>query len=68
MTDKELLNAIIDNLLVAESCFTVIKYLLYIGFNEEKLSEYGFNKNDIKECIYEMNHLTDYECIAPIFV
>lgn len=68
MTDKELLNAIIDNLLVAESCSTIIKYLLYIGFNEENLLEYGFNKNDIKECIYEMNHLTDYECVAPIFV
>ena len=68
MTDKELLNAIIDNLLVAESCFTIIKYLLYIGFDEGKLLEYGFNKNDIKECIHEMNHLTDYECITPVFV
>lgn len=68
MTDKELLNAIIDNLLVAESCLTVIKYLLYVGFDEEKLLEYGFNKHDIRKGMYEMDNLTDYECIAPIFV
>lgn len=47
---KELLNAVINNLSVAESNNTVIQKLLYIGFTEDELiNEFNFSIKDVKD-------------------
>ena len=45
---KELINAFINNLSVAESNQTVIKYLLYIGFTKDELvHEFNYCEDDV---------------------
>jgi hypothetical protein len=52
---KELLNAMIDHLSVAERNDEVIKKLLNIGFTEgELINEFNFCEDDVKEVITEM--------------
>ena len=52
---KELLNAMIDNLSVAERNNTVIQKLLGIGFTEEELiNEFNFCRNDVEDVVEEM--------------
>ena len=53
---KELLNAIIDNLHVAENNITVIKYLLHIGFTEDELVHYfNYQRDDVQDALEEMD-------------
>ena len=57
---KELINAIIDNLSVAESNQTVIKYLLYIGFTKDELiHEFNYCESDVIDAEEDMD---DYVC------
>lgn len=52
----ELINAIIENLLVAEKNETVIKYLLYIGFKKEELIEvFNFSNEDVLDAEQSMD-------------
>lgn len=52
---KELLNAMIDHLSVAERNDEVIKKLLHIGFTEDELiNEFNFCEDDVKEVATEM--------------
>lgn len=52
---KELLNAMIDHLSVAERNKDVIQKLLHIGFTEDELiNEFNFYEDDVKEVIEEM--------------
>ena len=53
---KELLDAMINNLHVAESNITVIKYLLYIGFTEDELVHYfNYQRDDVQDALGEMD-------------
>jgi len=48
----ELLNAMIDNLSVAEKYSEIIKHLLHIGFTKEELINYfNFTESDIEEAL-----------------
>lgn len=51
----KLLNAMIDNLSVAERNNDVIQKLLNIGFTEEELiNEFNFCEDDVKEILKEI--------------
>ena len=51
----ELINAMIDNLSVAERNNDIIQKLLNIGFTEEELiNEFNFCEDDVKEVIKDM--------------
>ena len=53
----ELLNAVIDNLSVAERNDTVIEKLLNIGFTSDELVEdFGYSLADIREVEEEMEN------------
>lgn len=53
----ELLNAVIDNLSVAERNDTVIEKLLNIGFTGDELVEdFGYSLTDIREIEEEMEN------------
>lgn len=55
----ELLNAMIENLHVAESNITVIKHLLYVGFTEDELvNHFNYSRDDVKDALEGMD---DYE-------
>ena len=52
---KELLDAMIDHLSVAERNDSIIKILLNIGFTEDELiNEFNFCEDEVKEVIKEM--------------
>ena len=56
----ELLNAIIDNLSVAENNITVIKHLLYIGFTQtELIDDFGFLIGDVADAMESMDYYED---------
>lgn len=57
---KELLNALIDNLSVAERNQTVIQKLLHVGFKEEELiNEFNFSIEDVKDAAENMDEYED---------
>ena len=57
---KELLNAFINNLSVAESNHTVLKHLLYLGFTRDELiHEFNYSEDDVKDAEEEMDDYTD---------
>ena len=55
----ELLNAMIDNLSVAENNTTVIKHLLHVGFTKDELiTDFNFAESDV---VYALESMDDYE-------
>ena len=57
---KELLNAFINNLSVAESNHTVLKYLLHLGFTRDELiHKFNYSEEDVKDAEKEMDDYTD---------
>lgn len=56
----ELINAIINNLSVAERNKDVIQYLLHVGFTAEELvHDFNFTKDDVTDAEESMD---EYEC------
>ena len=56
----ELINAIINNLSVAERNEQVIKYLLYVGFTKEELiNHFNFSESDVLDAGENMDEYTD---------
>ncbi len=68
MNDRQMLNRIINNLLVAESTRTVIRYLLYLGFTVDEIESLNFMKEEIIEVKEEMDRNGyEGECVCPVF-
>lgn len=58
----ELLNAVIDNLSVAERNDTVIKKLLNIGFaGDELVEDFGYSLTDVREVEEEIENEEEVE-------
>ena len=56
----ELINAIINNLSVAERNEQVIKYLLYVGFTKEELvNHFNFTESDVLDAMEGMDEYSD---------
>ena len=56
----ELINAIINNLSVAERNKDVIQYLLHVGFTKDELiHDFNFTKDDVDDAEENMD---EYEC------
>lgn len=64
-TTRQHVEDLISDLLSAQSQEAVIKYLLYVGFRPEELTEYGFYEGDIEDAVKEMDNLTDCDSIRP---
>lgn len=56
----ELINAIINNLSVAERNNQVIKYLLYVGFTKDELiNHFNFAESDVLDAEEGMDEYSD---------